>query len=47
VIGHIMCFQSLGVIVTFVITMGGEMFLQELAGQNAGLGETPDGLAHL
>jgi hypothetical protein len=27
--------------------MGGETFLQELVGQDAGLGETPDGLAHL
>ncbi len=26
---------------------GGEKFLQELVGQDAGLGETPDGLAHL
>ena len=38
--------ESRGVF-TFVITVGGKTFLQELVGQDAGLGETPDGLAHL
>jgi hypothetical protein len=36
-----------GCVFTLVITIGGKTFLQELVGQDAGLGETPDGLAHL
>jgi hypothetical protein len=34
-------------IFAFVIALWGKMLLQELVGKDPGLGETPDGLAHL
>jgi hypothetical protein len=44
---RVVCVQSPGHIFTFVITIGGKTFSQGFVGQDAGLGEIPDGLAHL
>jgi hypothetical protein len=40
-------FPEAGSVFAFVITVWGKTFPQELVGKDSGLGETPDGLAHL